>query len=153
MKRIFSALLCLLLLLPLAACGTAKEIADPAALAEALYAAEIFSTDLYPLDASLVDVMFELDKPYTAAYGYATAGDAADEIAVLVAADDAAAQDLLTNLEAHRIAFSQLYSTYNASQCPRIDGALLMRVGNVVVWCVSDDTDTAKALVESYSEK
>lgn len=153
MKRIFSILLCLLLLLSLAACGTAKEIADPAALAEALYAAEIYSTDLYPLDSSLVDVMFELDKPYTAAYGYATAGDAADEIAVLVAADDTAAQDLLTNLEAHRVAFSQLYSTYNAGQCPRIDGALLMRVGNVVVWCVSDDTDAAKALVESHCEK
>jgi hypothetical protein len=153
MKRIFSILLCLLLLLSFAACGTAKEITDPAALAEALYSAEIYSTDLYPLDASLVDVMFELDKPYTAAYGYATAWDAADEIAVLVAADEAAAQDLLTNLEAHRVAFSQLYSTYAPNQCPRIDGALLMRVGNVVVWCVSDDTDAAKALVENHSKK
>lgn len=153
MKRVFSVLLCLLFLLSLAACGGEKMIADPTALAEALYAADIYSTDLFPLDASLVDVMFELDKPYTAAYGYATAGDAADEIAVLVAADETAAQDLLTNLEAHRVAFSQLYSTYAPNQCPRIDGALLMRVGNVVVWCVSDDTDAAKALVESHSGK
>lgn len=152
MKRFCSALICLICLISFAACGQAEQISEPEALAEALYSADIYSTELFPLDAALIDVMFEINHDYVSAYGYATAGDAADEIAVFTAADETAAQALFDDLTAHQIAFSQLYSTYNAGQCPRIDGALLSRVGNVVVWCVSDDTDTAQTIVENYTE-
>ena len=56
MKRIFSALLCLLLLLSLAACGGEKVIADPAALAEALYAADIPARVEYAAAESLAAI-------------------------------------------------------------------------------------------------
>ena len=150
MKKLSSALLALLLCLTaLTACG-AKTIAEPAALAEALAAADLYSTEIYPLDDSMVMQIFAVTADYTAAYAHASAGDAADELLVVTAADEAGAQTLLGQLETHMRDLSTLYSTYAADQCPRIEGGLLMRIGNVVVWCVSDDTDAAKKIVESY---
>lgn len=89
MKRICTFLFALLLcLLPLAfiACGSGS-IDNPAALAEALAGnPDMFSTEIYALDDSLITSTFGVTATYTKAYGYATAGDAADEIAVIAAA-------------------------------------------------------------------
>lgn len=150
MKKICTALLALLLCLTaLSACGT-KTIAEPAALAEALAAADIYSTEIYPLDASMVTQIFGVTADYTEAYAHASAGDAADELLVVTAADEEGAKTLLTQLETHMTTLSETYSQYAADQCPRIEGGLLMRVGTVVVWCVSNDTDAAKTIVENY---
>ncbi|MBQ3126519.1 MAG: DUF4358 domain-containing protein [Clostridia bacterium] len=152
MKKLSSALLALLLCLTaLTACG-AKTIAEPAALAEALASADIYSTEIYPLDDSMVMQIFAVTADYTAAYAHASAGDAADELLVITAADEAGAQTLLSQLEMHMTALSDTYAKYAADQCPRIEGGLLMRVGNVVIWCVSNDTDTAKQIVENYQK-
>lgn len=152
-KRILLLLLAVLLCAgALTACGEEKTVTDPAALAEALAAADIYSTDLYPVDASLVGSVLAVTAPYTSAYVYATAGDAADEIAVLTAADETAAKAIYDQLTAHRTAFSQLYSTYAPDQCPRIDGGLLVQIGTAVVWCVSNDTDAAHAILESHTK-
>ena len=155
MKRICSSRLALLLcLVPLAlpACGSGA-IDNPAALAEALADnTEMYSTEIYPLDESLLAQTFGVTAAYTAAYGYATAGDAADEIAVFVAADEAGAKTILTQLQTHQTDFSALYATYAADQCPRIEGALLQRVGTVVVWCISNDTAKAETIVKNYTK-
>ncbi len=152
MKRALSLLLALFLCAALASCAAQKTIDDPAALAEALYTADIYSTDLYPLSADMITATFGVTLPYATAYAYATAGDAADEIAVIEAADANAAEAILAQLDAHRVSFSALYATYAPDQCPRIDGALLMRVGNVVIFCTSNSTDSAKTIVESYAK-
>ena len=152
MKRISTALLALLLCLCpvwLTACG-AKTITEPAALAEALAAADIYSTTIYPLDAGMVSSIFNVTADFTEAYAHASAGDAADELLVLVAADEERAKTLLSQCEAHMHALSDLYAKYAADQCPRIMGGLLQRFGNVVIWCVSDDTDAAMRIVENY---
>lgn len=155
MKRICTFLFALLLcLLPLAfiACGSGS-IDNPAALAEALAGnPDMFSTEIYALDDSLITSTFGVTATYTKAYGYATAGDAADEIAVIAAADEEGAKVILTQLQTHQTEFSQLYAKYAADQCPRIDGALLQRIGNVVVWCVSNDTDRAETIVKNYTK-
>ncbi|MBR6709382.1 MAG: DUF4358 domain-containing protein [Clostridia bacterium] len=144
---LLSALLCLTVF---TACGDTKTITDPAALAEALCNDSLHGTDLYPIDNSLIASVLAVTAPYTAAHVYATAGDAADEIAVFVAESEAAAAAILEQLEAHQVAFSQLYSTYAPDQCPRIDGALLEQVGNTVVWCIGHDSDAARKLMYEY---
>ncbi len=150
MKKSLSLLFVLLLCLSsLTACGT-KTIAEPAALAEALAAADIYSTEIYPLDNSMIAQIFGVTADYSEAYAHASAGDAADELLVAVAADEEGAKTLLAQLETHMATLSDTYSKYAAEQCPRIEGGLLMRVGTVVVWCVSDDTDAAKTIVENY---
>ncbi|MBR7185769.1 MAG: DUF4358 domain-containing protein [Clostridia bacterium] len=150
MKKISALLLILLLTLTALTACAEKTITEPAALAEALAAADIYSTEIYPLDKSLVGQIFAITGAYTEAYAHASAGDAADELLVIVAEDEPGAEALLTQLEKHMADFSALYATYAADQCPRIEGALLMRVGAVVVWCVSDDTDAAKQIVQNY---
>ncbi len=152
MKRILPLLLALLLCLSLFSCAQEKTVTDPAALAEALYSADIYSTDLYPLDAEMITSTFGITLPYTSAYAYATAGDAADEIAVITAADEKTAQEIYGQLETHQTTFSALYATYAPDQCPRIDGALLVRIGTTVIWCTSNSTDGASAIVESYTK-
>lgn len=152
MKKICTALLALLLCLSaLSACG-AKTIAEPAALAEALAAADIYSTEIYPLDAAMVTQIFGVTADYTEVYAHASAGDAADELLVVTAADEEGAKTLLAQLETHMTTLSDTYSKYAADQCPRIESGLLMRVGTVVVWCISDDTDAAKTIVENYTK-
>lgn len=78
MKRICTFLFALLLcLLPLAfiACGSGS-IDNPAALAEALAGnPDMFSTEIYALDDSLITSTFGVTATYTKAYGYATAGE------------------------------------------------------------------------------
>lgn len=150
MKRLSSTLLALFLCLTaLTACG-AKTIAEPAALAEALAGADIYSTEIYPLDNSMIAQIFGVTADFAEAYAHASAGDAADELLVVTSADEDGARTLLAQLETHMATLSETYSKYAADQCPRIEGGLLTRVGNVVVWCVSDDTDTAKQIVENY---
>lgn len=152
MKKSLSLLFVFLLCLAaMTACGV-KTVTDPAALAEALASADLYSTEIYPLDNSMITQLFAVTADYTSAYAHASAGDAADELLVLTAADEASAQTLLAQLETHMRDLSALYATYAADQCPRIEGGLLMRVGNVVVWCVSNDTDAAKTIVENYMD-
>ena len=152
MKRILLLLLSALLCFSLVSCTVEQTITDPAALAEALYCADIYSTDLYVLDTALITPTFGITLPYTSAYAYATAGDAADELIVITAADADAAEAILGQLEAHRSSFSALYATYAPDQCPRIENALLVRIGNTVIFCTSNSTDSARSIVEQYTK-
>jgi len=150
MKKPLSLLFALFLCLTaLTACG-AKTIAEPAALAEALSQADIYSTEIYPIDNSMIAQLFGVTADFSEAYAHASAGDAADELLVVAAADEEGAKTLLAQLETHMTTLSDTYSKYAADQCPRIEGGLLIRVGTTVVWCVSNNTDTAKQIVENY---
>lgn len=145
----FAALLLLASLL-LAACGAAAEIDSATSLADDLYATVPFSTELFALEPSLAESLYAIPAGYEALAAYSAAGDAADQIVVVTAADEAAAKTLLSKMEAYMHTLSETYSKYAPEQCPRIEGSLLSRVGRTVVWCVSDDTDAAKTIMEKH---
>lgn len=151
MKRFLSALLCLALLSACTACGGPTVVPDPAALAQALAEADLYSTTLYPIEPDMIAQVYAVTTGFTAAYGHAAAGDTADEFLVITAADDAGAKVILDQLEQHMRDFSALCAGYNPGQCPRIEGGLLMRIGCTVVWVVSNDTDAARAIVAQYA--
>ena len=138
-KRI-SALLLLLMLL----CGCGKPAAQPytPALAEDLLASGAFEgSEMAPLDMDVVAMLYGID-PATITDGVyymaANTSVSADELLLLVMADEAAATAAEEACKARQAAQITVCKDYCPAAVPRLANAVLNRIGNTLLFVVGD---------------
>ena len=138
-KRI-SALLLLLIML----CGCGKPAAQPysPALAEELLASGAFEgSELAPLDMDVVAMLYGID-PATITDGVywmaANTSVSADELLILVLADENAAIAAEEACKARQTAQLAVCRDYCPAAVPRLEGAVISRRGNTLLFAVGD---------------
>ena len=153
MKKILAFVLALCMALSLCACGgsKAKEI-DLDALAEELLASGAF-TDLLSQPAAGVAARlygFE-DGDVVKAVLYTGTGATAEEIFLAEASDSASASALKAACE-HRVETQKLaFENYAPGEVSKLDGAVLVTSGNVVIFVVAADAAAAQSVVDSHT--
>ena len=140
MKRI-SALLLLLLLL----CGCSRPAAETPytpALAEELLASGAFEgSEMAPLDMDVVSVLFGIDPASITEGVYYMAANtsvSADELLILVLADEQAAMDARMACETRLLNQIAVCEDYCPAAVPRLESAILDRIGSTVLFAVGD---------------
>lgn len=135
-RRMLSFLLALALLFGLAGCGATGGSLDIQALAEDLLKNGEFSDELWKIDDSMVQKLYNVSD-YTQALVYVGSGATAEELALFAfPSEDAAAQGLQ---KAQARLESQIadYRTYLPQEVPKLQNAVVKQWGNFVIVCVS----------------
>ena len=133
MKR---ALICALLGLLLLT-GCAKKAVDPAVLGPAL-----------TLESDMAGSIFRMDMTaVTACYAAVSGSAGADELLVLTAEDEEAAEavyDLLSDRISYR---RESFADYSPAEAAKLQEAILLREGTAVVCCVCPDPEAALKII------
>lgn len=145
MKK-FAPLLALTLVLLYAGCSAGQEEAptlDPETAAQALLDSGAFAQTLEALDGDMIAPYLGLaDEPEQGAL-YTSLEGGYEEFAVLVMADETAAENALSAIQAHVEAqrATEADVQYKPGDLPKLERAFTQRSGCVVVLAVADDYD------------
>lgn len=148
MKRIFAVLLLLVLL-----CGCSKPAAETPytpALAEELLASGAFEgSEMAPLDMDVVSILFGIDPAAITEGVYYMAANtsvSADELLILVMADEQAAMDAKSACERRLQDQIAVCTDYCPAAVPRLESAILNRIGNTVLFVVGDESAISQVI-------
>ena len=152
MKKLTRAgvlVLALALCLSLAACGGEEsKTIDINALAEELVNAATFGEPMNSLDSSVALGLYGCAEG-TSVCAYAGTGATAEEVAVFdCGSSDAAAALVSSPTQRNETRISQ-YSSYNPTEVPKLESAVIMQGGQYVVLIVAADNSAAKTIAEN----
>ena len=135
-KRMLSFLLALALLFGLAGCGATGGSLDIQALAEDLLKNGEFSDELWKIDDSMVQKLYNVSD-YTQALVYVGSCATAEELALFAfPSEDAAAQGLQKAKDRLESQIAD-YRTYLPQEVPKLQNAVAEQWGKYVIVCVS----------------
>ena len=144
MKR---ALICALLGLLLLT-GCAKKAVDPAVLGPALLEGAGFPEGMLTLESDMAGSIFRMDMTAaTACYAAVSGSAGADELLVLTAEDEEAAEavyDLLSDRISYR---RESFADYSPAEAAKLQEAILLQEGTAVVCCVCPDPEAALKII------
>ena len=147
-KRIMTVLLSALLLL--SGCGGGGEkSAYTAEDVTALLDAGAFSGEMEQVDGSVAAGLFGLDASTVeeiTCYMAINSSVSADEVAVFVLADEEAAQAAESACQAHVESRIESSAQSCPDQVPKLEDAVIRRLGNTVLLAVGETEPLAKAL-------
>ena len=151
MKKFLTAVVAVLLLMTLVACGdsAAKDV-DVQKLADALKDGVAFEDTLSVVsNDELAFSLSGMPENYIAV-AYRADSTTSEEIIAVSCGNKADAAMVKTALETHLAEVKDQASKYQPEEVARLDGAILTVGGNCVVLCVTADTDTANAIIKEY---
>ena len=141
MIRRVSALLLLLLLLCSCAKPAAPEPYTTALAGELLASAAFEGSEMAPLDMDILSILYGIDSASITDGVYHMAVNtsaSADELVILVLADEAAAQQAEEACKARQTAQIAVCEDYCPAAVPRLEGAVISRRGNTLLFVVGD---------------
>lgn len=155
-KKVVTSVMSSLMIAMLASgCGKEnKEIteADAAAMLESLLADVSFDTQL-----SLVEKNTELyfpDLPEgTVIQFYTGSGYYADEVAMFTLANASSSNEAVEVIENHVEELKNQFMNYVPEEVGKIDDAIVFQNGSYIFLCITDDTETAKEILENKKEE
>ena len=147
MKRIITLLLAVMTAVSLVACGDkASATVDAAGLGKALAERVQFDTALSAIDAG--DYL-ELPEKCEAS-AYMSDGSTVEEIFVVQCSDKTDASAVKVSMQSLLDSQKQEMERYKPEEVARLDNAIFATSGTCVVLCVTNDTDTANAVIKEF---
>lgn len=130
--------------------GADAKVAD---LAAKLNADVEHGETLSELDGGGLERVYRIDAGDVAdAAGYTGSGATVDQISVWKGVDTAAADRIWDALRSFLDTQIENYSSYMPDEVPKLEDAVLVRSGDYIALCVSEDPETARQIVmESFA--
>ena len=148
----------LTLCLTLTACGgdsgdsQAAGAFDPATAAQALLDSGAFTDTLEAVDAEVAATLYGVDAAdITDCSVYTSLSAGAEEIAVLVMADETSATAAMDGLEKRVADQKAALESYQPDEVAKLDSAILEQRGSSVLLAVCADADAARAAIDGLS--
>ena len=134
-------LLCILILLLLLCGCAAGETPYTIGDAQILLEADLFNGNMGPVDKHIVSQLYGIDEEMIQdciCYMAANTASSADELAVFVLTDITAAKLVETACQERVEAQIEASRSYTPAAVPRLENAVIRRVGNTVLFAVGD---------------
>ena len=136
----------------LAGCGSAKKTMEPRAFVDDVLANANFTDSLSQLDDAVIPNYYGVDSAdYKSAIAYCGTAATAEQIVCFEATDAAAAQRLLTTLQAFIADKVEAYKSYGPAAAMSLENAPVKTIGNYVIAVVCADSDSAIKVVDQYA--
>lgn len=153
MKKILALLLAVCLFAFAAGCGDSDKgpEVDVAALAAELGAADIFDDIVSEMPAELAPRFYSYDEADVVTCAlYQSTLAAAEEVFVAECTDHEAAKRVMEACDGRVEDQIAAYESYVPAEVPKLESSLCMAAGKYVFFVVSNNTDEAQRIVESY---
>lgn len=153
-RKMFACSVLLLLVFALlcaAGCGEKQktyEINPQEMTAEVLEKVR-FASELQELDRDSLSVMYTIEEGIEVC-AYVAGGALADEFIVFTAADETAANKMLTNVKTHIAERSELFADYAPAEVVKLKKAYTLQKGKYVIVCITDDIENAKSVINQH---
>lgn len=125
---------------------------DIEALTKHLLEETEFDTKLERLEDSVAEGMVETEKGSKLEL-YMGSGTSSDELVVITAPDETAAENNQKAVETHFKEMKKSFEDYIPEQAKKIENAVIIRCGCYVVACVTKDADTAREMIVGAFQK
>ncbi|MEG2199171.1 MAG: DUF4358 domain-containing protein [Anaerovorax sp.] len=152
-KRGIAATLLLCLILVMGSCGDKNKewtsFTEP--LAEELMDKVAFADELAPVDMNIISTMYGVDESMLVDYKVLmSSGGTADEVAIFFAKNDKYANEIRTVVDARVEDQKAVMENYLPEEMDKLNNAIVSGVGPYVILCVTEDTETAKEIIDDY---
>lgn len=144
MRKKLALLFAALMAVSLVGCSSSAPKA-PAAYtvedAQVLLDAEVFNGDMAEIDLDTVAMLYDIDRDTIqdgVSYLATNTSVSADELTILILTDEAAAQTAETACEKRLDNQLKTAKDYAPAAVPRLEGAVIRRLGNTVLLAVGD---------------
>lgn len=151
MRKVIACMICLTVaFVCFAGCsGTDAPNINAAELAKQLAEQGSFDEPLTELDAQSAERAFRIDPEDVAAVGaWVGSGATVDEVSVWEGTDTDAAEDIEEELKARLDTRTTDYADYKPEEVPKLNNAILERVGKYVVMCVTPDVNSVRSIID-----
>lgn len=155
MKKLLSMVLMAAVSVSLVACGsdenkntneTNKVEINVEALAESLATEITYTGEMELIPEDEIDWYLDVEEGVTGVM-YMVSGVSCEEVAVFEAPDEATATAMVENIEEQLADLEDQSAPYDPKVSKRMEDAVLEQSGCYVILCVSDDSETAKEIV------
>lgn len=164
MKKSILLILSLVMVLALVACGDKEKdnndkggsdtkqekTLDAAALINDLKTNITYEATLEEVAKDDISNFIELEADVQATLYMGSTSSTAEEIGVFVCKDKATADKMLANVKAFLTDQSESFKYYIPKESERIDNGVVEMKGNVVIMCISGDSNKAKEIIGKY---
>lgn len=128
--------------------GCAAKTVDIKGLAANLVSEGSFSEQLTEVSADITAKRYGLDNQILedcVSYGGTKA--VVDEVAIFKTSDTEAVRE---QVEEHIETQTASYSSYRPDEVPKLQSCVIQTIGDCVILCVSNDSDTAQKIIDEY---
>ncbi|MCU6763745.1 Uncharacterised protein [uncultured Roseburia sp.] len=134
-----------------AGCGKKESVEmDTKSLAQELQDSGIFEGTLKEADASTASYMVAAAKDTNVELYMGEDGSKSDEILILTGKDSSSTEENKSAAETHLKDITSSFEDYIPEEAAKAENAVLVDQDKYVVLCISDDSDTAKQIIEKY---
>ena len=149
MKKILMTAAAICAALTIASCG-AKEV-DVTSLALSLVNEGQYSEQLNEVGTEVTEKRYGLDSDIIeVCSAYKGTNAVTDEVAVFKTTDTDAVNEKVQAYLENQI---KSYESYRPSEVPKLNDAVLYTYNDVVIFCVSEDSDKTQQIISEYTEK
>lgn len=153
MKKVFAAVIAVLMMLTFFGCGKETKTYDADAVADALNAELEFGEMLEKSTADAAYSVYGINPALCSkAAIYMGSGATADEIAVFNCIDEAAFEAVYDAVEERLDYLHEGYSSYGPQEIPKIEAASIIKKGNAVIFCICENPENAEAVADSAAK-
>lgn len=132
-------------------CGKKESVEmDTKSLAQELQDSGIFEGTLKEADASTASYMVAAAKDTNVELYMGEDGSKSDEILILTGKDSSSTEENKSAAETHLKDITSSFEDYIPEEAAKAENAVLVDQDKYVVLCISDDSDTAKQIIEKY---
>jgi len=150
MKKILITFVTMVLIVTMFACTQPRDI-DPEGLAEQINEHVQFEETLMKIDLSDAERLYQIEAgDVENGIIYVGTGATVDEFSIWAAKDSKAAERVKDKLQSRIDAQKQGYLDYKPEEVPKLDNAVVVQSGNLVILCISENSENAKKTIDDY---
>ncbi len=148
MKRILALLLVAVIL---TACGkSAVSSVNVDEFAKAISQSLNFDDELMPIDREMAFYIHDVEELVESVCVYLGSGATAEEVAVFKAKNQIAVKELKEEIAEYIEDKRKEYENYIPEEVARINKAVMVENGNLVVLCINQDNEKSRSFIENY---
>lgn len=148
MKKTIITLICTVMCVLCAACGSVKEL-DASTAASQLMSAGIFTENLSEVKQSVAQKRISASEDNIAeCTAYSGTRAVVDEIMIIKATSAEAAEAVEDAFLSHIEAQKEVYADYNADEMPKLEDAFTAVYGDYAVMVISNDSAKAQDIIK-----
>lgn len=149
MKKLMSLIVIMTMVLTLGACSKSSKTYQLESLTESVVKDLVFEDTLSKVDSELLTVVYGLDaESIEESILYKGSGATAEEFVLLKLNSEEKAKAAYTVLEQYIVSQKEAFSSYVPEEVHRLEKAYLKQNGVYVFFCVAEDVEPFKTLVE-----
>lgn len=151
MRKICAFLAAAVVCTSMAGCGNQKDLTvDINAMAKDLAEKVTYQDELAPISGDMAGMVYEIPEGVNNAVIYMGSGATAEEVSVFEAKDEDTAKIMLDVAKKHIKTQREAFESYIPEEVKKLDQAIVEQKGKYVAVCVTDDTDNARKVIDSY---